>query len=102
GLPLWVWLAGKPDKHVRWLVSIALRAVLYPQYMWLGEGDLLLAMGLHFVLGLGGGNVSVVATSMKADVIDLDSLESGEDRAGLFFAAWSTATMLVGALGVGM
>lgn len=102
GIPLWVWLAGKTDKHISWLVSIALMAVIYPQYMWLGEGDLLLAMGLNFVLGLGGGNVSVVATSMKADVIDLDSLESGEDRAGLFFAAWSTATKLVGALGVGI
>jgi Na+/melibiose symporter-like transporter len=39
---------------------------------------------------------------MKADVIDLDSLESSEDRAGLFFAAWSTATKMVGALGVGI
>ena len=39
---------------------------------------------------------------MKADVIDLDSLECGEDRAGLFFAAWSTATKLVAALGVGI
>jgi Na+/melibiose symporter-like transporter len=27
--------------------------------------------------------------SMKADVIDLDTLNSGEDRAGQFFAVWS-------------
>ena len=46
--------------------------------------------------------MAVVPTSMKADVIDLDRLESGEDRAGLFFAAWSTSTKLVTALGVGI
>ena len=31
---------------------------------------------------------------MKADVIDLDKLESGEDRAALFFAVWSFVSKL--------
>jgi GPH family glycoside/pentoside/hexuronide:cation symporter len=102
GIPFWVWLSGKTDKHITWLCSITLMAVVFPQFIWLGEGDLLLAAFFLFVLGLGGGNMAVVPTSMKADVIDLDGLESGEDRAGLFFAAWSTATKMVQALGVGI
>jgi Na+/melibiose symporter-like transporter len=102
GIPIWVWLARRTDKHISWLVSIGLLLLMYPQYMWLGEGDLLLAMCINFVLGMGGGNASVVPASMKADVIDVDRLESGEDRAGLFFAAWSTASKLVAALGVGI
>jgi Na+/melibiose symporter-like transporter len=102
GIPFWVWLAGKTDKHITWLGSITLMGLAFPQFIWLGEGDLLYAALLLFVLGIGGGNTQVVPTSMKADVIDLDSIESGEDRAGLFFAAWSTSTKVVGALGVGI
>ena len=102
GIPLWVWLAGKTDKHITWLCSISLMGLMFPQFLWLGEGDILLAAFLLFVIGIGGGNTAVVPTSMKADVIDLDSVESGEDRAGLFFAAWSTATKVVAALGVGI
>jgi GPH family glycoside/pentoside/hexuronide:cation symporter len=102
GIPVWVWLAAKTDKHVTWLCSITLMGLMFPQFLWLGEGDVFLAAFFLFVIGIGGGNLAVVPTSMKADVIDLDSIESGEDRAGLFFAAWSTSTKVVGALGVGI
>lgn len=102
GVPLWVWLSHKTDKHITWLCSISLMAFMFPQFMWLGEGDLFWAASILFILGIGGGNLNVVPTSMKADVIDLDTLESGADRAGLFFAAWSTATKLVMAFGVGI
>jgi Na+/melibiose symporter-like transporter len=102
GIPFWVWLAQRTDKHITWLFSITLMGLMFPQFLWLGPGDTLLAAFFLFVVGLGGGNMAVVPTSMKADVIDLDGLESGEDRAGLFFAAWSTATKMVGALGVGI
>ncbi len=102
GVPLWVWLSHRTDKHITWLCSISLMGLMFPQFMWLGEGDLIWAALLLFILGIGGGNLNVVPTSMKADVIDLDRLESGSDRAGLFFAAWSTATKLVMAFGVGI
>ena len=102
GIPFWVWLAEKTDKHITWLFSITLMGFVFPQFLWLGEGDILLAAFFLFLVGIGGGNMAVVPTSMKADVIDLDRLESGEDRAGLFFAAWSTSTKLVTALGVGI
>lgn len=42
---------------------------------------------------------SVSTNSMKADVIDLDTLNSGEDRAALFFAVWSFVSKI--ALSVG-
>lgn len=102
GVPLWMWLANRTDKHITWLCSISLMGLVFPQFVWLGPGDVALTALLLFVIGIGGGNTQVVPSSMKADVIDLDSVESGEDRAGLFFAAWSTATKVVAALGVGI
>ena len=102
GVPFWIWLAQRTDKHVTWLISIMIIGFMFPQFMWLQEGDVTLALILMVVIGFAVGNIGVVPASMKADVIDLDSLESGEDRAGLFFAAWSTVTKLVSALGVGI
>ena len=102
GVPLWVWLAARTDKHVTWLCSISLMGITFPQFVWVGPGDVAAAQLILFIIGIGGGNTQVVPSSMKADVIDLDRLRSGEDRAGLFFAAWSTATKVVAALGVGI
>jgi glycoside/pentoside/hexuronide:cation symporter, GPH family len=39
---------------------------------------------------------------VQADVIDVDTLNSGEQRSGLYFAAWSLSTKLSLALGVGL
>ena len=36
---------------------------------------------------------------MKADVIDLDTLKSGENRSGLFFSSWSLTSKLAGSVG---
>ncbi len=102
GIPLWIWVAKKTDKHYSWLISLLLMGITFPCFIFLGNGDLLLGAGLLFIVGIGGGNLSVVPASMKADVIDLDTLESHEDRAGFFFAAWSTATKVVLAVGVGI
>lgn len=102
GVPFWMWLARRTDKHVTWLYSILVIGLMFPQFMWLDQGDVGLGLFLMVVIGFAVGNVTVVPASMKADVIDLDSIASGEDRAGLFFAAWSTATKLVSALGVGI
>jgi len=52
--------------------------------------------------GIGSGALSALPASMKADVVDLDAVESGEDRAGLFFAAWSLAVKFIAAVGQGL
>jgi GPH family glycoside/pentoside/hexuronide:cation symporter len=49
-----------------------------------------------------GGFSQALPNSMKADVIDLDALESGENRAGLFFAAWSFAQKATATVGAGI
>jgi len=58
-------------------------------------------MGVFFILGIGIGSFSALPAAMKADVIDLDRLKSGEDRTGLFFSVWSLANKLVAALAAG-
>lgn len=36
---------------------------------------------------------------MKADVIDIDTARTGENRAAMFFSAWSITTKAAGSLG---
>jgi Na+/melibiose symporter-like transporter len=52
--------------------------------------------------GIASGALTALPASMKADVVDLDAIESGEDRAGLFFAAWSLAVKFISAVGQGL
>ena len=46
-----------------------------------------------------GGFSQTLPNSMKADVIDLDTLETGENRAALFFSAWSFAQKATASFG---
>jgi Na+/melibiose symporter-like transporter len=46
-----------------------------------------------------GGFSSTLPNSMKADVIDLDTLRSGENRAALFFSSWSFAQKATATIG---
>jgi Na+/melibiose symporter-like transporter len=39
---------------------------------------------------------------MKADVIDIDTARTGENRAAMFFSAWSLATKLASSLGASL
>ena len=46
-----------------------------------------------------GGFSQTLPNSMKADVIDLDTLNSGENRAAFFFSAWSFVQKLAASIG---
>lgn len=95
----WVWLSQRIGKHRAWAASLVLIAVAHPFYLLLGEGDFVWMLPMSIVSGLAGGAFAALPNSMKADVIDLDGLKSGVDRAATFFAAWSFAMKLAAALG---
>jgi Na+/melibiose symporter-like transporter len=44
----------------------------------------------------------VLPPAIQADVIDVDTAATGEQRSGLYFAAWGLATKLALALAVGV
>ena len=99
GVLLWGWLASRIEKHRAWICGMGVMSCATPLYLLLGPGDLSGMVGILFLSGIGAGAFTAVPFSMKADVIDLDTLESGEDRAGAFFAAWSLAAKIVAGVG---
>ena len=56
-------------------------------------------MPITIVTGFAAGGFSALPNSMKADVIDLDTLKTGENRAALFFSTYSFTAKLSGSLG---
>lgn len=92
GIPFWVWLSKKIGKHRAWVACL----MVYPCFSWLylllGPGDFWWMLPIAAVTGFGGGSSAVLANSMKADVIDLDTLKTGQNRAALFFSVWALIT----------
>jgi len=94
GIPFWIKIANRVGKHQAWRFALCTFAFLMLFYLLLGPGDFYWMLPITAVTGFLGGSFGVLANSMKADVIDLDRLQSGEDRAAWFFAVWSFATKL--------
>lgn len=100
GIPFWVWLSRRIGKHRAYIGAFALIAVAHPFYFLLGQGDFWWMLPMTLATGFAaGGFAQTLPNSMKADVIDLDTLESGENRAALFFSAWSFAQKATATVG---
>ena len=99
GIPFWIRIARTVDKHRAWCISLFLFAGFQCIYLLLGPGDFYWMLPVACCTGFCGATFRVLPESMKADVIDLDALESGEDRAAWFFAVWSFAIKVAASLG---
>ncbi len=102
GVPLGVQLAGRLGKHRAWCYAMILNSAIFALVPLLGPGDVAWFVAICIATGLCLGSDLALPTSIQADVIDVDTAASGEQRSGLYFAAWSLATKLSLALGVGI
>lgn len=101
-IPGWVMIAKRFGKHRTWVGSMTLACATFVWVPFLGPGDVW-AFGVIVVLsGLAVGADLVLPASIQADVVDVDTAETGEQRTGLYFAMWSLATKLSLALAAGV
>ena len=99
-IPFWVKLGSRIGKHRAYLTAYFTIALVHPLYLLLGEGDFWWMLPVTIVTGFTAGGFSqTLPNSMKADVIDLDTLETGENRAALYFSAWSFAQKATASIG---
>jgi Na+/melibiose symporter-like transporter len=99
-VPIWLRISlrvGKP----RALIAAALWiALLSLPLAFLRTGDTTLLIACIAVRGSSFASILFLSNSIAADVIDVDTLASGKQRSGLYFAAWGMTTKLSLALGV--
>nr|WP_295465467.1 MFS transporter [Mesorhizobium sp.] len=102
GIPLAVRLADRVGKHRAWCYAMIANSILFGFVPLLDEGALILFGVICIGTGICLGFDLSLPASIQADVIDVDTAASGAQRSGLYFAAWSLATKLSLALGVGI
>ncbi|GAA2853002.1 MFS transporter [Aminobacter aminovorans] len=102
GVPLAVWLAAKAGKHRTWCGAMTVACAVFAFAGFLGVGDIVPFAIICAATGVLLGFDLALPPAIQADVIDYDTASSGEQRSGLYFAAWGLATKLSLALGVGL
>lgn len=101
-IPLWVWLSRRHGKHRVWCWAMLMACAAFVWVPFLQPGDVGLFLIVCLITGFALGADLALPPAMQADVIDLDTLRTGQRRAGLFFALWSMSTKLALAAAVGV
>lgn len=101
-LPVWLQVSYRIGKKQTWLIGAVIYAIASPGYLMLGPGDVIplcIVLGLY---GIASGNFTAISLSMKADVIEIAALKTGNHVAGSYMAVWSLGQKLAQAIGVGL
>ncbi len=101
-IPLWLWASARFGKHRVWTAAMLWACAVFALVPLLGPGDQIWFLAICILTGVSLGADLVLPASMQADVVDLDTLRSGRQRTGTYFAIWGMATKLALALAVGM
>ena len=88
-IPLWLPVARRLGKRNTWLLAAVLATLAFAGISLFGPGDELAFFVLAGVIGLTQGATRTLPHSIKADVIDVDELRTGERKEGAYFAAWN-------------
>ena len=84
------------------LLGAATYCLASPGYLPLGSGDVVELCLVLALYGIAGGNFTAISLSMKADVIDVAAMRTGNHVAGSYMAVWSLGTKLFQAIAIGM
>lgn len=99
-VPAWLAISVRIGKARALLAAALWLAVWSLPLVFLREGQTTVLIAIVVIRGSSFASILFLANSMAADVIDVDTLESGEQRSGLFFAVWGMVIKLSLALGV--
>jgi len=99
-VPLWLKLAERVGKHLAFAATVPLIIAICASFFFLGEGDVVPAVILIALEGVGLGAWFFLAPAMLADVVDLDEAQTGEERTGLYFSVFGMLNKAGVALGV--
>ena len=102
GVPVAVRVAAAIGKHRTWAMAMIACCAVFALAPFLPPGAVVAFALVSAATGFTLGFDLALPASMQADVIDVDTAASGEQRSGMYFAAWSLATKLSLALGVGI
>ena len=99
-VPIWLAISRRISKHQALIAAALWLAVWSLPLVFLREGQLTQLIIVIALRGSSFASILFLSNSIAADVIDVDTLASGEQRSGLLFAVWGMTIKLAVALGV--
>jgi|TARA_B100000315_G_scaffold207804_1_gene202710 Na+/melibiose symporter-like transporter len=102
GTPLIVRLASKINKHKLMATLSMYMIAVYSTVLLMEPGQWKYYILIQIFCGLVANIGNVLVPSMAADVIDKDTVESGQQRGALFMALWGTADKIALAVAAGL
>ena len=102
GTPLWLYLAKRWGKHTSWRIALLAAAATLVFVPFLGAGDVIWFLAIALVVGVTLGADLAMPAAMLADVVDEDTLATGRQRTGIYFAVWAMAAKFAAAMAVGV
>ncbi len=98
-IPIWNWLAHRYGKHRSLAAAIILVSVVSIAIFTLDYGQVWPFYVLFAIKGFCFGSFAYLPRAMLADVIDMDTLKSGEARTGGYYSIYGFMTKLAHSVG---
>jgi glycoside/pentoside/hexuronide:cation symporter, GPH family len=99
-IPIWFKISSRLGKHKTVVLGVAWLSLWSAFIPLLGPGHYWLFFLIMILKGSAIGALVFLPASMAADVVDLDTLRTGEQRTGLYFSLWGMVNKGAVALGV--
>ena len=99
-IPIWFAISRKMGKHKTVVLGIAWLSLWSAFIPLLGPGHYWIFFAVMMLKGSAVGALVFLPASMAADVVDLDTLRTGEQRTGLYFSLWGMVNKAAVAVGV--
>ncbi len=101
-VPVVVRLSYRLGKHQALIAAALFNAVMVPSIFLIPPGNFYAAAFVFMILGVNVGSTTLLFRSIIADVADIDELETGHRRTGLFYALTTLTSKTGGAIAVGV
>ena len=102
GVPLWIFISNKLDKHMVWCYAMVYSCFIFIFVLFLKEYDLIFFAIICILSGLALSADLAIPSSIQADIIDLEYLKTGKRLTGQFFAFWGLVSKAAIAISTGM
>ncbi len=99
-IPAWFAISRKVGKHRTVVLGIAWLSLWSASIPLLGPDQLEIFLVLMLFKGSAVGSLVFLPTSMAADIVDLDTLRTRQQRTGLYFSLWGMVNKGAAALGI--
>ena len=100
GLPIWVKLSEKWNKHRAMQMAVTAGAIAPLLLLILPPGSVALTTAAFLIVGLNTSANEFLPRAMMADVCDQDHLQSGSERMGLYYSLLQLSSKFASGIGI--